>query len=169
MNLPHFTAEVSLYQPNGHYRTNGRATFAGPSTRTITKIYPTQSIDTSTYGGDMVGSEVITVYGTAPGGTTTFTGGGTQLGGGTRGGGTQGGTQGGQQEKPHPPGKVKCPDNVKMPDGAVMACVPGLIFCDEKTLALSCCNFVRGKWLCEDIPPKPRPQPKPQPRPQPKR
>jgi hypothetical protein len=34
MNLPQLTAEVSLYQSNGHYRTNAGTSLVGSSTRT---------------------------------------------------------------------------------------------------------------------------------------
>jgi len=36
MNLPQWTAELSLYQPGTHYRTNVRTNLVGSSPRTIT-------------------------------------------------------------------------------------------------------------------------------------
>ena len=50
MNMPRFTAEVSLYKTSGHYRT-GRQAINIP-TRMISMIYP---------------AEVIENYGCAPG------------------------------------------------------------------------------------------------------
>lgn len=43
MNLPQLTAEESLYQSKGHYRTNARTNLVGSCTRTIASIYPTQT------------------------------------------------------------------------------------------------------------------------------
>jgi hypothetical protein len=93
MNLPPLTAEVSLYQSNGHYRTNAGTSLVRSSTPRIASIYPTQT----TWAQP---TEVITVYGTAPvgGGTITFPGGGGTLGGGTGSGGTgSGGKTGGKK------------------------------------------------------------------------
>jgi len=59
MNLPPLTAEASLYQSNGHYRTNGCTSFVASSTGTIVSI--AQGGTGTTWDGG--GNEIITVPG----------------------------------------------------------------------------------------------------------
>ena len=169
MNLPPLTAEVSLYQSNGHYRTNAGTGPVRSSTRGITRIYPTQSEITST----LVGNEIITVHGTVPaecppgfepqgtqcvpigGPTLTFTN-----GGGTQGGGSGSGAQ-------PPPGWKLCPGEAteaqqnacsewvvdKIGGGKVGG---GKIMCDEKGKVYCCIQDGEGSWRC--LPPSSLPR-----------
>jgi hypothetical protein len=118
MTMPKFTAEASLYQTSGQYRT-GRQTIYS-SLRPISSIYPTVSRGEAPI--DVPGEE-IPVHGCAPGWidiggmcwpaplTEPSSGGGSAApGGGSSGSGPGGGVGGGgtpPKDKPKPPIKKK--------------------------------------------------------------
>lgn len=168
MNLPPLTADLSLYQLNGHYRVNARTSLVGLSTPRISRIFPTQSEVTSTLSGGVdgivtvPGTEIITVHSCPPGyedqgghcvpisgPTLTFTDGGTPSDGGTGSGGKQ---------QP-PPGWKPCPGEasktdqeacsewvVDAPGGGKIG--GGQIVCDEKGKVYCCIQDGEGSWRC---------------------
>jgi hypothetical protein len=160
MNLPQFTAEVSLYLSNGDYRTHACTRFVGSSsTRPISDVYhPAQTGDTGT-----TGNEIIHVTGTAPcpsgyeqqgGQCVPVTLGTLPSGGGTP---PSGGGQGSGQQVP--PGWTLCPGQATAPEQTAcsewVVVTPGgdqigggQIMCDEKGNVFCCIQDGQGSWRC---------------------